>query len=145
MIRGVVLDYGTGRPLARVLAGTWEVMVAPPPYFYVVSVGGSRNPSPGHRADGWNEITARDAAVGAPVFLEPFDPETKMRLGELRSTRTDLRGDYRFFSLPPGTNRLLSTFEFEHPGEQAIETARAPTVSLKEGAETVQDVDLYVR
>jgi len=85
-----------------------------------------------------------DPAPGAPVYLEAFDPESHERLGELRVTRTDVHGRYRFVSLPPGKYRILSTFEYQNPEPDTMEAAGARSVTLPEATDTAQDLDLYV-
>jgi len=77
--------------------------------------------------------------------LEAFDQDTRQRLIDLRTTRTDLRGQYRFAGLAPGAYRLLSTFEYDKPDAQAMEAAGARTLTLSEGDDAAKDLDLYVR
>jgi hypothetical protein len=123
---------------------------------------------PSGRADGWNEVYLRgfdvitiklsshpasihgvvsgsghDPAPGAPVYLEAFDKGTQKRLGELRTTRTDLRGQYRFSGLAPGLYRILGTFEYEKPESDSMEAAGARELTVAEGTDTAQDLDLY--
>jgi hypothetical protein len=118
--------------------------------------------------DGWNEVVLRggdaitiklssrpasvhgvvngpghDPAPGAPVYLEAFDKDTQKRLGELRTTRTDVRGQYRFGNLAPGLYRILATFEYEKPEPDSMEAAGARLVTLPEASDTPQDLDLY--
>jgi hypothetical protein len=155
------------------LPGPWEIAVKPAPDLYPVSItGGGHTDLQSARADGWNEIFlaagpptllrvvlsarpaalrgkvtgwANEPAIGAPVYLEAIDHQEQKRVTDLRSIRTDKRGEFQFNGLAPGHYRVLSTFEFEDPDEQTMQAARAKTISLKEGVETVQDLDLYVR
>jgi len=153
------------------LPGRWELTVAPAGNLYPVSISGFNieNPEP-KRADAWNEflIPARgrfnmkvvmssgapsvhgrvtkslgEAAVGAPVYLEAYDPTSNKRLVDLRKTLTGPRGEYRFSGLTPGSYRVVSSFEFDDPDERMMETARAATVSLESGKDLSQDLDLY--
>jgi hypothetical protein len=59
-------------------------------------------------------------------------------------SRTDLAGHYRFTGLPSGRYLLLSSFDFERPSQDELQAARAALVSLKEGGETNQDLELFV-
>jgi len=151
--------------------GRWEMSVAPPAGYYPVQLTGSYGgaDSQSGRADGWNDVYLRgfdaimiklsshpaslhgvvkgpgnDPVPGAPVYLEGFDKDTRKRLAELRTIRTDLRGQYRFHGLAPGFYRILSTFEYEKPDSDAMEAARALPLTLSEGTETAQDLDLYI-
>jgi hypothetical protein len=159
-----VLKLTNGR--AALGPGRWEMSVAPPAGYYAVTIGGSGLAS--GRADGWTEVLLRDfgaitiklstrpasvhglvsgsghdPAAGAPVYLETFDPETHKRLADLRTTRTDLRGQYRFTGLAPGAYRVLSTFEYEKPDVETMEAAGARLLNLAEATDTAQDLDLY--
>jgi hypothetical protein len=161
------------RPENESLApGPWEISVVPPRDSYVVSISArGRSDSSPAAANGWKEFSlapgdwlpvkvvlssspgvlsgrvtvSRDQpAAGAPVFLHPVDLEAGTGLTTPRTTRTDLAGRYRFAGLPPGRYLLLSTFDFERPGEDELQAARAVTVSVKEGGETNQDVELFI-
>jgi len=151
--------------------GRWEMSVVPPGGYYAVQLGGSSGvpESQSGRADGWNEVYLRDSGAiwiklsshpasihglvnasghdpspGAPVYLEAFDKDSRKRLGELRTTRTDMRGQYRFNGLAPGLYRILSTFEYEKPDSDTMEAAGARSLTLSESTDTAQDLDLYV-
>jgi Carboxypeptidase regulatory-like domain len=89
--------------------------------------------------------SGQDAAPGAPVYLEAFDQASGKRLIDLRVVRTDLRGQYRFRGLAPGVYRVLSTFEFDKPDSQTMDASGARSVTLSEGDDTAQDLELYVR
>jgi hypothetical protein len=163
-----VLKLENGR--AALGPGRWEMSVLPPAGYYAVELtGGAGIPDsqPG-RADGWNEVVlhgfdaitiklsshpasvhgvvngpGHDPAPGAPVYLEAFDKDGGKRLAELRTTRTDLRGQYRFDGLAPGLYRILGTFEYERPDSDAMEAAGARSLRLPEATDTAQDLDLY--
>jgi len=163
--RSEVLKLDHGR--AELGPGRWEFHVSPPSGYYVASF--SAPDSPGGRADGWNEVVVhaassiliklssrpaaihgvvsgpgQDPAAGAPVYLEAFDPETGRRLADVRVTRTDAHGQYRFRDLAPGVYRILSTFEFEDPDEETMGAAGARSVTLSEATGSEQALDLYV-
>jgi hypothetical protein len=150
--------------------GRWEMLVVPPAGYYPVQLSGSYSGGDAQsgRADGWNEVMLRgfdsitiklssrpasihgvlsgpgqEPAPGAPVYLEAFDKDTQKRLGELRSLRTDLRGQYHFNGLAPGLYRILGTFEYEKPDSESMEAAGARSVTLSEATDTAQDLDLY--
>jgi hypothetical protein len=150
--------------------GRWEMSVVPPAGYYAVELTGSYGMPDlqSGRADGWNEVYLRGSgaimiklsshpasihgvvngegqspAPGAPVYLEGFDKDTRKRLGELRTTRTDVRGQYRFNGLAPGLYRILGTFEYEKPDSDSMEAAGARALTLSKDTDTPQDLDLY--
>jgi hypothetical protein len=150
--------------------GRWDMSVDPPAGYYAVQLTGSYGvpDSQSGRADGWNEVLLRgfdtitiklssrpasihgvvsgpghDPVPGAPVYLEAFDKDTGRRLAELRTTRTDIRGQYHFKGLAPGLYRILSTFEYEKPDSDTMEAAGARALTLPETTDTAQDLDLY--
>jgi hypothetical protein len=84
-----------------------------------------------------------EPAVGAPVFLEAWNPDTRKRLTELRFTRTGIDGSYRIESLAPGTYRMLATFEYLAPDSAAMDLAGAQTVNIEGHADLQLDLDLY--
>jgi len=155
---------------ASVLQGRWQFMLAPAQGYVATDFRGPRGERPeGGRADGWNEVTitnsssirfvmsdkpasltgavtigANDPAVGAPVYLEAYDETTRKRVVELRSTRTDVRGKYRFDGLVPGTYRVVSTFEYNAPATADIDTMRPKAVKLEEGREAQEDLEVFV-
>jgi len=150
--------------------GRWEMSVAPPAGYYAVRLTGSYGvpEAQSGRADGWNEVYLRDwgmiwiklsshpatihgvvngegqtPAPGAPVYLEAFDKDAHKRLGELRTIRTDVNGQYRFKDLAPGLYRILSTFEYEKPDSDSMAAAGALSLTLVKDTDTPQDLDLY--
>lgn len=145
--------------------GNWEVQVVPQPGYYVSGFGGPRNS--GARPDGWNQVlvNAYSRAVnvtlsngpsaihgmvrestmpagGAPVFLEAWDPITRARLIELRETRTDMNGNYRFDSVAPGDYRVLSTFEYAAPKPEIFEAYGARAIRVEKATDQALDLDL---
>jgi len=151
-------------------AGRWDVMLLPPAGYCVTGFSGPGAKVNVARPDGWNEIvagspgalryevsstpgsihgavtgTAREAVFGAPVFLEPWDRDTRTRTGTLRVAYTDARGAYRFDSLAPGRYRILASFEFRSPDSAAFDAAAAGEIEIQEGRDTPQDLDLFVR
>jgi len=166
--RPEVLKLDNGRAVLG--PGRWEMSVLPPAGYYTVQLAGDAGipESQSGRADGWNEVvlhgfdaitiklSTRPASVhgvvngpghepapGAPVYLEAFDKDTGKRLAELRTTRTDLRGQYRFDGLAPGFYRILGTFEYEKPESDTMEAAGARSLTLAEATDTAQDLELY--
>jgi hypothetical protein len=163
-----VLKLVDGR--AALGPGRWEMSVIPPGGYYAVQIAGSSGvpESQSGRADGWNEVylggagaiwiklssrpatmhgvvngPGQEASPGAPVYLEAFDRDTGKRLAELRTTRTDLRGQYHFNGLAPGLYRIVSTFEYEQPDAESMAAAGARSLTLEEATDTAQDLDLY--
>lgn len=152
--------------------GRWELMVHPPANYCVVGFSySSRVQGLGaKRPDGWNEIVtgsgfpairvtlssspgslhgqvtglAHELLAGAPVYLEGYDEDSRQRVGELLSALTDARGGYHFRGLAPGTYRLLSSFEFQHPDSTMMETGGAKLIKVQEGVDTPQDLELSV-
>ncbi len=151
--------------------GRWEVMARPPAGHYVSGfLGPTRGVQGKSRPDGWNEIllssgayanvrftlatgagsihgavkSAGETVAGAPVYLETYDSSTRQRVDELRSTRTDMRGSYRFDGLPPGVYRVLSTFEYQQPDESVMTNASAPSIQVESNSSPKVDLDLYV-
>src|SRR5581483_2812238 len=153
------------------MPGRWDFALAPNYAFYVAGFSGPNHEMrPGERADGWNEavinssnpvvkfvlspnpgsiqgVVAKDdgsRAAGAPVFLEAYDAEHHHRLGELRTARTDVSGQFQFAGLAPGVYRLASTFENQRPDEAGMDAAGAVVLSVEEGSELVQNLLLHV-
>src|SRR5262249_31676494 len=87
---------------------------------------------------------AHEAVGGAPVFLEPWDPQNRRRLMEPRIVRADMRGQFTITGLAPGTYRLASTFEYLAPEAGGFDAMTPRTVVVEEGRDQQQDLDLYV-
>ena len=153
--------------------GNWELFVTPPAGMYVASIKASElsDYSSPQASNGWKEvflpaskavyvqvvlsaaqatligkvIRSGKAAVGAPVYLEPFELSSGNGLITMRTARTDLQGRYRFTGLPPGRYLALSSFDFDQPSREEMQEARALTVTLKEASEASQDLELFVK
>jgi hypothetical protein len=87
---------------------------------------------------------AREPVAGVPVFLEPYDAERRLRLGELRIARTDVRGQFLFTGLPPGAYRIASTFEFQMPDAATMDAFGSLAVKVEEGVDLPRELLLYV-
>jgi hypothetical protein len=144
--------------------GRWELAVIPPLGNYV---SGFFPAARGARPDGWNEIQVPRSglvtialsggasamhgivkesgapASWAPVFLETWDPIERKRLVDLRETRADIRGNYRFEGLPPGSYRVLSTFEYMAPDSNAMDLGGALPIEIAAHTDLQTDLDLY--
>lgn len=153
---------------ASMAPGRWELMLTPPPGYYVSGFSGSL-PGRGDvsRPDGWNEAATNyyssirftlssspgavhgvvkssgETVAGAPVYLEAYDPVAWKRVTDLRTMRTDMRGMYRFEGLAPGVYRVLSTFEYRSPDSAQMEMAGAQTTSVAARDDLAVDLDLY--
>jgi hypothetical protein len=153
---------------AALALGRWELMMIPPPDHYVSGVMGSSLP-PGRagRPDGWNETEIRsfsflrfsiaagggtllgvvksggEPIAGAPVHLEAYDPSYRKRLLEPLVTRTGMRGEYRFDGLPPGTYRVLATFEYQNPDSAVMDMLPATSVRIEAHGNVHHDLVLY--
>ncbi|HLK66087.1 MAG TPA: carboxypeptidase-like regulatory domain-containing protein [Bryobacteraceae bacterium] len=151
---------------ALLAPGRWEVMLLPPSGNYVSGFYGPNFARQTNRPDGWNEFQANgssvrfslsggpgemhgivksfgEPAVGAPVYLEAWDPDNRKRVTELRVVRTDLHGVYRFSALAPGTYRALATFEYQMPESATMELAGAQSVRIEARSDQQVDLDLY--
>ncbi|HEV2448113.1 MAG TPA: carboxypeptidase-like regulatory domain-containing protein [Candidatus Sulfopaludibacter sp.] len=158
---------------ARLGPGRWELRAIPPGGYCVVEFGYRRLRSEGverTRADGWNEVLidngynpirfvfsknpgsihglvsgiAHEPVSGAPVFLEGYDAESRRRVAELRTVYTDTTGHYRITGLTPGSYRVLASFEFLAPDSDTMEMAGAKLITIEEGHDLPQDLDLSV-
>ncbi|MDP9171858.1 MAG: carboxypeptidase-like regulatory domain-containing protein [Acidobacteriota bacterium] len=158
-----LLKIASGR--ATIAPGRWEMIAIPPEGSYVSQFSPASRDKP--RPDGWNEVAiqsytfvriaisgsasalhgvvraAGETVEGAPVFLEAWDPETRRRLIELRTTRTDPPGSYTFTGLAPGTYRLMSSFEYLAPDSAAIDLALPHTLKIEPHADLALDLDLF--
>lgn len=151
---------------AAIPPGRWEILAIPPGGYYVSRfLPSPRNGS--SRPDGWNEVmlqrfesvtitlsggasavhglvkSSGAPAGGAPVFLEAWDPVERKRLIDLRETRTDMRGNYRFEGVAPGNYRVLSTFEYLTPDSNAMDAAGAIPIQIAEHTDAQTDLDLF--
>jgi hypothetical protein len=155
---------------AQLVQGRWQLKLAPSPVYVAADFRGLRGERPeGSRADGWNEITvnnsgsvrfvvsdkpggvhgtvtqdAHEPAGGVPVFLEAYDEVTHKRVVDLLTTRTDLRGQYNFLGLAPGTYRLVSTFEYQSPTTGDIDAMSPKVFQVEEGRDQQRDLDAWV-
>jgi hypothetical protein len=155
---------------ASLIQGRWQLMLAPSSAYVATGFYGCHGERPeGSRADGWNETTvtgpcgihivvsnkpggvhgtvtvgASEPAGGVPVFLEAYDETTHKRVVDLRSARTDMRGQYNFVGLAPGAYRLVSTFEYQSPLTADIDTMRPRVFQVEEGRDQQQDLDVWV-
>jgi hypothetical protein len=145
-------------------------MLAPSSAYVATDFYGCRGERPeGNRADGWNETTvtgpcgihmvlsdkpggvhgavtmgASEPAGGVPVYLEAYDETAHKRVVDLRSTRTDMHGKYKFAGLAPGTYRLVATFEYQAPLTADIDAMRPRVFRVEEGRDQQQDLDVWV-
>lgn len=151
--------------------GRYELALAPSTSYYAAGFSGPTPDSARRPPDGWNEVVlsgaaafdvkfvlsprpaavhgvaqdaARAPAAGVPVFLEPYDPESRRRSGDVRAIRADTRGRFEFYGLAPGHYRLLSTFEFQSPDEREMDAANPRLLKLEEGQDQAADLEVYV-
>jgi hypothetical protein len=159
----------TGR--TQLVQARWQFQLVPNPTYVATDFRGCRNErSEGGRADGWNEVlinlrvcgivytlsnkpstvrglvstNGHEPVPGAPVFLEPWDAMNRKRLGEPRTVRSDQYGKYELIGLAPGTYRLVSTFEYLNPEAMDIDNMLPRTITVEEGRDQQQDIDLFV-
>jgi hypothetical protein len=155
---------------AQLNPGRWELQIASSPNYVAIGFSGPRGErSSNDRADGWNEILltgnspvrfvlsskpaaihglvtggAHDAVPGAPVLLEAYDPQTRKRLLDLRIVRADMQGRYQITGLAPGTYRIVSTFDYDSPDVDELDTLYPRTIKVEEGRDQQIDLDLSV-
>jgi hypothetical protein len=86
---------------------------------------------------------ANAAVGGAPVFLEPWDPVTRNRVADLRETRSDMPGNYRFDGLAPGDYRILSTYDYSAPGPPIFDIGSARAMRIEKSTDPQVDLDLW--
>ena len=154
----------------ELLPGGWEIRISPSEEYYSVSITGRAVADKSRSwAGGWREIhvhpaervtlrarlssdpallagmvtQSQDPVIGAPVYLEAVDSHGNS-LGEVRTTRSDRNGQYRFSGLAPGKYQVLSSFEPRESEQSLMTLAPARILSLKEGSETRQDLELHV-
>jgi hypothetical protein len=145
--------------------GRWEFSVTPPPgYFVSRFLPAARDGNA--RPDGWNEVLVQNftamritfaggagtihgivkasgAAIGGtPVFLEGWDPVNRKRLVDVRETHADMRGNYRFEGLAPGSYRILATFEYMMPDVRAMDQAGGQAIDIEAHADLQADLEL---
>lgn len=68
---------------------------------------------------------------GIPVFLWPAAEQSRRSLHGQLQTLSDVNGEFRFVSLPPGDYRLLATFDLTEADEETMEAARAVVVHVE--------------
>jgi hypothetical protein len=165
---GEITALPVSRNRAAISSGRWLLMLVPPSGYYVSGFRGSRAREQNIRPDAWNEIegsgytyaqftlssgpgalrgvvkSSGEPIAGAPVYLEAYDPVERKRLKELQTTRTDMRGQYRFDSLAPGTYRILGTFEYLNPDAEAMDAANAASMTIDAKSEQSRDLELYI-
>jgi hypothetical protein len=167
---GDTVNLGNGPEAAVLAPGRWELLLQPPAGYAVTGFSQSGPPfSSGSRPDGWLAFTAgdngrlefslsnksaslrgvvrgidREAVMGAPVYLEAYDPRSKTRIGELRTVYTSSRGAYECSGLAPGEYRVLATFDYVAPDTATMELSGAKTVSVWGSDPQTLDLDLFL-
>jgi hypothetical protein len=166
---GEIVRVKFTRGMAQLAPGRWEVRLIAPAGYYVSAFSGRASYRANRaRPDGWNEtlvdgyggivrftLTAgggslsgivkngAEVAAGAPVYLEAWDADTRQRQVDLRTTRTDMRGNFSFRDLAPGAYRVLSTFEYRDPDSAAFDAANPPSLRIEAHGDQQRDLDLY--
>lgn len=160
-------------PNRTILApGNWEIAVSSAATYFPVAVQSAYSPSmvtAASRADGWNPFVAStnsairvvlsnhpaslhgkvifsftNPAPEVPVFLETVDLDPN-EPPQVRQTRTDQSGNYRFTGLPPGRYRVLSSYDADPTNRLSLEAAHPRNVSLREAADEAQDLEIVLR
>jgi hypothetical protein len=165
---GAPFEADLGRGRANLPIGRWELLFQPVTGYYVAGFSGPGVAPAATRADGWNEALSQGYSVfqftlasgpgaihgvvkssdetvpGVPVYLEEFDPNTHTRVTDLRTTRTDARGNYSFRDLAPGAYRILATFEYLAPDLQTMDLVNAQLVTVEPHGDLPVDPEFYV-
>jgi len=164
---GPVIPLVNGRTLLA--PGNWEIAVSAATNYYPTAVLPSANAAPVGRADGWNPLavatyptirvvvsshpaslhghvvfSANNPAPEVPVFLETLDLDPN-EPPQVRTTRTDQNGNYRFAGLPPGRYRVVSSYDADPTSRASIEAAHPQLVSLRESSDESQDLEIVIR
>ena len=114
--------------------GSFQIEVSTQPYLTI-------NLRPAGTIQG-SVLSDGKPVVGAPVFVEMFDPTLagdRQRL-RLLSLRTDVNGKYLVQGLVPAPYRVLSSFDFDPEDRYAMEKGFA--VTLKGGDSVTQDLKM---
>ncbi len=143
--------------------GTWQIGVAPPPRYFVDSLLGTTLAEEAAEfvikpaeektitvllgvepATLSGKVRTSDGtpAIGAPVYLNAEDAETRVRTGGVRRTRTDQEGSYRFVGLPPGRYETLSSYQMEDAVREGWAPGLGTSVTVEKGEKATQDLVL---
>jgi hypothetical protein len=161
-------------PRTTLAPGYWELRAQLPPGWYVDSIVNQRSAFRSRRkaqqASDWYEvfieprvparirINVSDQAgqiagrvvaegkpvPGAPLFLWPVAESARRSLGGPPKSLSDIEGNFRFASLPPGDYRLLASFDANEVDEESIEASRAPLVRAEALKTATIDLPLWV-
>jgi hypothetical protein len=143
--------------------GVWSIAAMPPTDLYVHSLRAGRlgrevqefELRPRQTAEILLVVSVRPAilrgkvltadgrpAIGAPVYLNPLDPELRSRTGGVKTSRTDQNGEFILGGLPPGRYEALSSFAAV-PDEGADWTpGQGKSVTLDENSEKKLELSL---
>ena len=150
---------GPEQPLApgsMLPPGHWEFTVQTKPQNYLASIQNQTNPAPPQTpVDGWFAFDIAGApsfavtlstkpatiagtvsspaksSIGAPVYLELLNPDALEVPIRSWATRADERGNFSFKGLPPGSYRLVSSFEVD--SDDPLARDKATNIALHEG------------
>ncbi len=131
----------TGPPRIVTAADSWTEMVVWDSSAPILEIVVSRNPATIH---GKVTASAGEPAVGSPVYLERWDEREGKRLGEIRRTLADAQAGFRFRGLAPGAYRLVSSFDFDAPGEDLMPNVQPKLVRVAEGESVEANLALFV-
>jgi 5-hydroxyisourate hydrolase-like protein (transthyretin family) len=152
--------------------GNWEIAVSTSPTYFPMAVLPLYGPSTvtaASRADGWNPfVSAANAGIRVvlsnhpaslhgrvvfslnnpapevPVFLETLDLDPNEQ-PQVRQTRTDQNGNYQFTGLPPGSYRVVSSYDADPTNRASIEAAHPRAITLSENGNESQDLEIVLR
>jgi hypothetical protein len=160
-------------PRAALAPGYWELRAHAPLGFYVEAIantfGAGHRRRPEQAANGFEifidqrypskiRVSLSDQAarisgrvvkdgqpvIGAPVFVWPEAESARRSLGGAVQLLSDTAGQFRADSLPPGSYRLLASFDVDEVDEDTIEISRAPSVRAEPSHATAIDLPLWV-
>jgi hypothetical protein len=86
--------------------------------------------------------TRGHAVIGAPVYLELYDPSLSDQKLRSWNGRTGIDGKYRFEGLGPGRYRMLSSFDFDPNDPYVMD--RAPALVLREGDNAMEGLEMIL-
>jgi hypothetical protein len=168
---GPVIPVVSGRTILA--PGNWEIAVSTATNLYPAAVFSMFQPvnvTPNSRADGWTPIqigrsyepvkivvsshpaglhgrvvaSMSGPAAAVPVFLETLDIDPNDP-PQVRTTRTDQNGNYRFAGLPPGRYHVVSSYDLDLTSRPSIVAAHPKIVSLRESSEESQDLEILIQ
>jgi hypothetical protein len=83
-------------------------------------------------------------APGVPVFLWPETEAARRSLGGVRIMTADVEGHFLFQGIPPGTYRILATFDALEIDEDVLAESQAQSITVGKSARANVELALWV-